>query len=304
MRVLVTGGSGLIGMALRPMLAARRHEVTACDATDFGRSDGDLLIVPLSDAAALDDIVRERSIEAIIHCGAISGPMLAKGQPLTIVETNIAATARLLDLARRRNLRRFVFCSSIGVYGNVGEGLISEETPLAPTSVYGASKVAAEALVRAFVAEYGLSATSLRPSRVYGPYRRANCFIRDMVRDAAAGVPTVIPCDPEFLFHYVYVDDVAGALVVALEAERLPHLAYNVDAGTPMTMPEIAAIARAALPGARIELKPGSDEVADVQAGFDISRIAADLGWRPRFGLAAGIRAYAANLPDAARLGT
>ena len=58
MRVLVTGGSGLIGMALRSMLAARRHEVVACDATDFGRSDGDLLIVPLSDAAALDDIVR------------------------------------------------------------------------------------------------------------------------------------------------------------------------------------------------------------------------------------------------------
>jgi len=303
MRVLVTGGSGLIGMALRPMLAARGHAVTACDATDFGRGDEELLIVPLSDAAALDVIVRERSIEAIIHCGAISGPMLAKDQPLTIVDTNIGATARLLDIARRQNLSRFVFCSSIGVYGSVGEGLIGEATPLAPTSVYGASKVAAEALVRAFVAEYGLSATSLRPSRVYGPYRRANCFIRDMVRDAKAGRTTVIPCDPEFLFHYVYVDDVAGALVAALEAERLPHLAYNVDAGTPMTMPEIATIARSALPGARIELKPGSDEVADVQAGFDISRVAADLGWRPRFGLAAGIRAYAANMPDPARLG-
>jgi UDP-glucuronate 4-epimerase len=304
MRVLVTGGSGLIGMALRPMLAARRHAVTACDATDFGRGDRDLLIVPLDDAAALEAIVRERAIESIIHCGAISGPMLAKGQPLTIVDTNIAATARLLDIARRHNLRRFVFCSSIGIYGNVGEGVIGEEIPLKPTSVYGASKVAAEALVRAFVAEYGLSATSLRPSRVYGPYRRASCFIRDMVRDAMAGRTTLIPCDPAFLFHYVYVDDVAGALVAALEADHLPHLAYNVDGGTPMTMPEIAAIARAALPGARIELTPGSDEVADLQAGFDIGRIAADLGWRPHFDLAAGIRAYAANMPDPASLGT
>jgi UDP-glucuronate 4-epimerase len=304
MRVLVTGGSGLIAMALRPMLAARRHAVTACDATDFGRGDEELLIVPLSDAAALEAIVRERSIEAIIHCGAISGPMLARGQPMTIVDTNIAATARLLDIARRLHLRRFVFCSSIGIYGNVGEGVIGEEIPLKPTSVYGASKVAAEALVRAFVAEYGLSATSLRPSRVYGPYRRANCFIRDIVLDARAGRTTVIPCDPAFLFHYVYVDDVAGALVAALEADHLPHLAYNVDGGTPMTMPEIAAIARAALPGARIELTAGSDAVADVQAGFDIGRIAADLGWRPHFDLAAGIRAYAANMPDPASLGT
>ena len=241
-----------------------------------------------------------RAIEAIIHCGAISGPMLARGQPITIVDTNIAATARLLDIARRLNLRRFVFCSSIGVYGNVGEGLIGEEIPLKPTSVYGASKVAAEALVRAFVAEYGLSATSLRPSRVYGPYRRASCFIRDMVRDAMAGRTTLIPCDPAFLFHYVYVDDVAGALVAALEADHLPHLAYNVDGGTPMTMPEIVAIARAALPGARIELTPGSDEVSDAAGRFDIGRIAADLGWRPRFDLADGIRAYAANMPGPA----
>jgi UDP-glucose 4-epimerase len=304
MRVLVTGGAGLIGMALRPMLAARGHAVVACDATDFGRADKELAIVPLGDAAGLDDLVLDRSIEAIVHCGAISGPMFAKGEPLTIVDTNIAATAVLLDIARRRKLGRFVFCSSISVYGNAGDGIVSEDTPLEPTSVYGASKVAGEALVRAFVAEYGLSAACLRPSRVYGPYRRANCFIRDMIVDARAGRTTVIPCDPAFLFHYVYVDDVAAALVAVLEAKALPHIAYNVDAGTPMTMPEVAAIARSALPGARIELVPGSDAVTDMQAGFDISRLAADLGWQPRFALAAGIRAYAENMPDAAMLGT
>jgi UDP-glucuronate 4-epimerase len=304
MRVLVTGGAGLIGMPLRPLLAERHHAVTACDATDYGRDDQALLIVPLADTAALEQIVRSRSIEAIIHCGAISGPMLAKGEPLTIVDTNIGATARLLDIARRHNLRRFVFCSSIGVYGNVGEGIISETTPLAPTSVYGASKVAGEALVRGFVAEYGLSAVSLRPSRVYGPYRRANCFIRDIVLDAKSGRTTVIPCDPEFLFHYVYVDDVAAALIAGLEAEYLPHLAYNVDAGTPLTMPEVVTVAGAVLPEASIELVPGSDAVADAQAGFDISLIAADLGWRPRFAIAEGIRAYAAKTPDAAMPGT
>ena len=108
--------------------------------------------------------------------------------------------------------------------------------------------MAGEALVAAFVAEYGLSAVSLRPSRVYGPYRRGNCFIGEIVRDARDGRITRIPCDPAFLFHYVYVDDVAMALVLALEAERLPHLAYNVDAGAPMTMPEVVAVARAVLP--------------------------------------------------------
>ena len=198
-------------------------------------------------------------------------------------------------------MRRFVFCSSIGVYGNVGKATITEETPRRPTSVYGASKVAGEALVRAFAAEYGLRGVSLRPSRVYGPYRRTDCVIGTMIRDAAAGRPTVIPCDPEFAYHYVYVDDVADALIAALEAERLPHFEYIVDGGEPMVMPQIAEIARAAIPNARIELIPGADYAPDVQTRFDISRIATDLGWRPRFDLRRGIGAYRRDMPAEAR---
>lgn len=303
MKVLVTGGSGLIGMALRPMLADRGHQVVACDVTDFGRGDHDLVLARLDDAAALERIVTDNAVDAIVHCGAISGPMLAVGDPLTVVETNIGGTARLLDIARRHQLRRFVFCSSIGVYGNAGNAAITEETPRRPTSVYGASKVAGEALVDAFVAEYGLSAVSLRPSRVYGPYRRGNCFIRDILRDARDGRITRIPCDTAFPFHYIHVDDVAASLVLALEAERLPHQVYLVDAMAPMTMPEIVAIARTVLPQARIELVPGSDVVADVQTSFDTRLIAADLGWRPRYDLAAGIRRYAETLPSDAMLG-
>jgi UDP-glucuronate 4-epimerase len=292
MRVLVTGGAGLIGLSLRPALAARGHQVTAVDITDFGRGDAELRMLELDDRRAMEAVIDAEAIEAIIHCAAISGPMFAKGEPLRIVAANIDLTALLLDVARMRGMRRFVFCSSIGAYGNAGTAIITEETPLRPTSIYGASKVAGEALVRAFHAEFGLSAVSLRPSRVYGPGRRANCFIRDMISDASAGRDTVLPCDPAFPFHYVYVADVASALIAALEVETLPSLEYNVDAGQPMTMPEIAAIARSVIPGVRIELVPGVDEVSDHQAGFDISRIGAELAWRPQFDLRRGIARY------------
>ena len=301
MRVLVTGGAGLIGMALRPALLKRGHSVAAVDMTNFGRSDPELRLAAFADFDFFERLADEAGIEAIVHCGAISGPMMAKGEPLRIVEANIEATARLLDLARRREMRRFVFCSSIGVYGNVGKATISEETPRRPTSVYGASKVAGEALVRAFAAEYGLRGVSLRPSRVYGLYRRGDCVIGAMIRDAAAGRTTVIPCDPEFAYHYVYVDDVADALIAALEAERLSNFEYIVDGGEPMVMPEIAEIARAAIPNARIELVPGADYAPDVQTRFDISRIATDLGWRPRFDLRRGIEAYRRDMPAEAR---
>jgi UDP-glucuronate 4-epimerase len=292
MNVLITGGAGLIGMALRSALAARGHAVTAIDITDFDRGDTGLQIIGLHDRPGLEALIEASDIDAIVHCGAISGPMLAKGQPLLLVDANIDGSAMLLDLARARVMRRFVFCSSISVYGNVGVGTITEETPLRPTSIYGATKVACEQLIQGFAAEYGLQGVSLRIGRVYGPYRRANCYLGSMIRDAAAGRVTEIPCDPRFIYHYVHVDDVAEALIAALETKTLPVREYNVGSGQALLMPQIAAIATQAIPGAKVKLVAGADDVPDVHTVFDISRIARELGWRPRFDLARGLQSY------------
>jgi UDP-glucuronate 4-epimerase len=292
MNVLVTGGAGLIGMALRSALAARGHVVTAIDVTDFDRGDGELQIVSLHNRAKLETLIAKKGIEAIIHCGAISGPMMAKGQPLVMVEANIDGSAMLLDLARIYAMRRFVFCSSISVYGDVGAATIVESTPLRPTSVYGATKAACEQLIQGFAVEYGLEGVSLRISRVYGPYRRANCHLGSIIRDAAAGRVTEIPCDPHFMYHYLHVDDVAEALIAALEVKTLTAREYNVGSGEALTMPEIAAIADKAIAGAKIKLMPGADDVPDVQTAFDVSRIGRELGWRSRLDLAKGLQSY------------
>jgi UDP-glucuronate 4-epimerase len=280
-------------------LAARGHTVTAIDITDFGRDDPGLEILSVTDSAALADLFVRKAFDAIIHCGAISGPMMAQGEPMKIVEVNIGGTARLLDLARRHGVRRFVLCSSISVYGDVGEAVITEDTPLRPTSVYAATKVAGEQLLQAFTAEYGLSTVSLRIGRIYGPYRRGNCHLATLVRDAAAGETTEIPCDPEFLYHYVYVDDVVEAQIAALTADAFSFREYNVGSGEALTMPQIAEIARSAVPGVNARLVAGADDVPDVQTTFDVSRIAADLGWRPRFDLASGLKALQEALPPA-----
>ena len=222
MNVLVTGGAGLIGMAVRDALAARGHKVTAIDITDYGRGDKGLTFVGLDAREPLEALIDAEAIEAIVHAGAISGPMLAKGRPLLLVSANIDGTAMLLDLARVRGMRRFVFCSSISVYGSVGKDLIGEERPLHPTSVYGATKVACERLIEGFAAQFGLSGVSLRIGRVYGPYRRANCHLGGIIRDLPPGRVTEIGCSPDFPFHYVYVDGVADAIATALDAKGIP----------------------------------------------------------------------------------
>jgi UDP-glucose 4-epimerase len=133
---------------------------------------------------------------------------------------------------------------------------------------------------------------SLRIARVDGPYRRANCHIGAMIRDAAAGRVTEIPCEPDFPYHYVYVDDVAEAMAAALEAPVLSSREYNVGTGFAHTMPEIAKIAADAIPGVRPVLVPGADDVPDIQTDFDVTKIARELGWSARFDLMAGMAAY------------
>jgi UDP-glucuronate 4-epimerase len=296
MNVLLTGAAGLIGMAARPLLESRGHRVIPTDATSFGYDTPGLEIVTFDDRAAFERLADEHEIDAIVHCGAISGPMMAKGEPLKLIAVHIDATAALLDLARHKNMRRFVFCSSISVYGDVGEAAIDESTPLKPTSVYGATKVACEQLIQGFAAEYGLEGVSLRIGRVFGPYRRANCHLKTMIEASQAGGSVKIPCDPAFIYHYVYVDDVAEAIAAALEAHTLPGRVYNVGSGEALTMPALVERAAAAIPGLRASLVPGEDDVPDRQISFDVSAIGRDLGWRPRFGMTRGLDAYRAAI--------
>ncbi|MCW6510611.1 NAD-dependent epimerase/dehydratase family protein [Lichenifustis flavocetrariae] len=296
MNVLLTGAAGLIGMAVRPILQGRGHQVIATDVTSFGHDVPSLTTVSFDDIAGFERLVEQHRIDAIVHCGAISGPMMAKGEPLKLVAVNIDSTAALLDLARRHGMRRFVFCSSISVYGDVGAATITEETPLRPTSVYGASKVACEQLIQGFAVEYGLQGVSLRIARVYGPYRRANCHLKTLIENTEAGRPVAIPCDPDFVYHYVYVDDVAEAIAAALEAARLPQRIYNVGSGEPLTMPALLDEALHALPRMRASLVPGVDDVPDVQTRFDVSAIGRDLAWSPRFRMNAGIAAYRSSI--------
>jgi UDP-glucuronate 4-epimerase len=302
MRVLVTGGAGLIGLAARRILGAQGHEITAVDITDFGRDDPELVLMPLSDYAGLDRLIAENGVEAIVHGGGISGPVMARDNPLLVVDVNITATAHLLDIARQRKLSRFVLLSSHVVYGDVGPGTITEEFPMHPATSYAASKVAGEALVESYAREFGLSAASLRLTRVYGPYRRDNCFMRKMILDAAAGRTTTIPCDPGYVYHYMHVDDVVGAIAATLAAPALPHHAYNITSGEALTMPEVAAIVQRALPTARIELIPGADDAPELQLDFDLARAAADLGWRPQFKLERGFPAYLAATPESSSI--
>ncbi|MCB1487991.1 MAG: NAD(P)-dependent oxidoreductase [Bauldia sp.] len=296
MKVLITGGAGLVGLAVRRALAEGGHTAVAIDRTVFGRDDPSLRLVSFEETDRLEALMRDEGIEAVVHAGGLSSPVMGAEDPMKTVAVNITATAFLLDAARRLGIGRFVFCSSHVVYGDVGPGLIDEDFPLKPASAYAASKVAGEALVSAFARAYGMAGASLRITRVYGPYRRAECPFQQIIHDHAAGRTTTIACDPAFPYHYVHVDDVAGAALACLEAKDLPGDVFNVTSGERLTMPEVVERVRSVLPDAKIVLVDGTDPAPEVQDDFSLARW--DGVWAPRYDLRTGFARYLAAMPE------
>lgn len=287
--VLVTGASGLVGKSVLELLATRGRQVVALDRSTASHAGIDIIDCDLRDVHRLHAIAARTAPGSIIHCGAHSGPMVARDNPADLVAVNVVGTTNMLEVARIRGMRRFVYCSSASVYGSTASGPVREDVPLHPSTVYGATKLAAEQIVLAYAKEHGVDAVSLRLAWVYGPNRTTACILRRMVADALAKRPTRIGWGADFHRQYVHASDAAAALLGALDARGLSQRAFTVTGGTFLTLGEIAELVREVMPGADIALAPGPDPDDDLHHEFDISAARRELGYEPRIALKSGI---------------
>ncbi len=292
--VLVTGAAGLVGRTLARRLADRQRAFIALDRTASVTEDGiEIVGCDLGDVHRMYALTRD-GIDAVVHCGAFSGPMVARDTPHAMVQVNIVGTANMLELARVHEARRFVYCSSTSAYGVVrSPGPVAEDCLLQPASLYGASKVASEYITTSYARQYGLSAASVRLSWVYGPGRTTDCVVRTMIEDALAARPTRMAFGSDFPRQFIHVDDAVDGLLQALDAESLPRTTYNVTGNTRVTLGELAQLVRRVFPTADIVLQPGPDPVDEFQEQFSIEAARRDLGYEPRVSLEQGIRSYA-----------
>ena len=290
--ILVTGAVGLVGNAVRVLLEESGREVLPIDRVTATREGRRIIQCDVTDVHRLHEIVHGRSLGGVIHCGALSGPMLARDNPSLMVGVNIVGTANVLELARVHSASRFVFCSSTSAYGVTTDPLVREDVLLRPTTLYGASKATGEQLVAAYRIQYGLDGVSLRLSWVFGPRRTTDCIVRDMITDALARKATTIPFGQNFYRQFIYVDDAARALVSALDQPGLPGDTYTITGDSYLTIAEIAEVVRSVLPDANITIGDGDDPVDDRQCRFDTSAAKRDLGYSPKYSFAVGVRAY------------
>jgi UDP-glucose 4-epimerase len=282
----------LIGGAVARRLAAECRNVVGMDRTAPDNASFPVITHDLPDPQRWHEAIVRHGVRKVVHAGGISGPMLLQDAPTRLCDINIGGLLGLLEAARIHQLERIVWFSSIMAYGDRPDlAPVTEDTPLRPNTVYGATKASGEALIEAFHAEHGVDAISLRVASCYGPGRTTACLMRTLVEDGLDGKTTIIRDAPTRSRQHIFVDDVVDAVIAALDAKTLTRRSYNIGPGVAQNLDDIAAAVRSAVPGASMAL--GADGLSWNTFSLGplvIDAARRDLAFEPRTSLVEGAR--------------
>ncbi|NSC22175.1 UDP-glucose 4-epimerase GalE [Streptomyces albus subsp. chlorinus] len=302
MKYLVTGGAGYVGGVVAAHLLEAGHTVTVLDDLDTGFTPG----VPqgatfvegrIQDAAR----VLDASFDGVLHFAAHSKVGESVEQPEKYWRNNVGGTIDLLAAMREAGVRKLVFSSTAAVYGEPERTPITETDPTAPTSPYGASKLAVDHMLTGECAAHGLAAASLRYFNVAGAYVAADgtaygerhdpeSHLIPLVLQVAQGRRESISVygddyptpDGTCVRDYIHVADLAQAHLLALEkATEGQHLICNLGNGNGFSVREVVETVR------KVTGHPVPETVAPRRGGdpavlvASAQRARTELGWRP-----------------------
>lgn len=318
MRVLVTGGTGAVGINVTRRLAADGHEVV-CLSRRANEADAlrDRFLRPVSarvrlvqgdvtSFARLREIFVETSPTHVVHAAAITPtPEMERAMTRKIIDVNLVGTANVLEASRLTGVRRLAYISSAAIYGETDEAVpISEEFPIHPQGLYAVAKDASEKLCGAYQAIHDLEAVSMRVGWVYGPMERpmqdsrhTMSLVYQVVRLALAATPVRL-VHLDHVRDWIYADDLAQAVLVVLGQDRLQAPVYNLSGGVGYTHRELLETLRRIVP---LEYQQVTDPaVANVppqitrrrRGPASTARLLAHTAYRPRFTLEEGLRDY------------
>jgi len=328
--ILVTGGAGFIGANfVIDWLAATGEPVVNLDKLTYAGNLGNLAPLEgdarhvfvrgdIGDPALVPQLLATHRPRAVVNFAAESHVDRSIHGPAAFIETNVAATFRLLESVRgycaaldgaARERFRFLQVSTDEVYGSLGpqDPAFSETTAYAPNSPYSASKAASDHLVRAWHHTYGLPALTTNCSNNYGPRQFPEKLIPLMIVNALAGKPLPVYGDGANVRDWLYVGDHCGAIRAVLERGR-PGEVYNVGGGAEMRNIDVVKAICATL----ARLAPGRDYAAQIEFvrdrpghdrryAIDARKIGRELGWSPAETFATGlertVRWYLDNAP-------
>jgi len=298
-KALVTGGAGFIGSNLVRALLERGDDVRVLDNFSTGNRanleglDVEIVEGELRSYERVHNAVR--GTETVYHLGALGSVPRSVQDPLTSSAVNVEGTLNVLLAARDEGIRRVVFSSSSSVYGAKTDLPVNESLAADPISPYGVAKLAAERYCVSFSRVYeSFETVVLRYFNVFGPrqspFSQYAAMVPLFITAVMSGEPVTVYGDGEQSRDFTYITNVIDATVRAAYAENASGRIFNVAAGSPASVNDVAgAISR--IVGMPVEKsyappRPGDirDSWADVSAARDV------LGYVPSVGLEDGLR--------------
>ena len=298
-KMTVTGGAGFIGSNLARALADEGHQVTVIDdlSSGFAENLEELPAVELINASILDDDAVNRSVhdaDTVFHLAASVGNKRSIDHPIRDSEVNVIGTVKVLEAARRAGVRKLIYTSSAGIFGELRQIPVSEDHPIAPESPYGASKLGGEKLALAFSSLYDLEVVALRYFNVYGPNQRFDAYgnvIPIFVFKLLHGEPITIFGDGEQTRDFVHVADVVRANIQAAESPGVCG-PFNLGSGSRITINRLAELVTERIPGSS-KAQYGPSRAGDVLHSLaDIRAASEAFGFKPSVTIEDGLSDY------------
>ena len=251
-KVLVIGGAGFIGShVVSELLKENVSQVIIYDNLTRGRSSNveqslkDPRCFFFPDGGDIRDIdvlnIAVSKVDAVVHLAAM-WLLHSKEYPRTAFEVNIQGTFNVLEACVKNDIERLIFSSSASVYGDAIEIPMTEEHPFNNRNFYGASKIAGEAMARAFHDRYGLKYVGLRYMNVYGPHQDQTAaytgVIPIMLNKIDSGETPIINGDGSQAYDFITARDAARCKILALKSEVVDEF-FNVGTGVQTSIKDL-----------------------------------------------------------------
>jgi UDP-glucuronate 4-epimerase len=312
-KVLLTGGAGFIGSHVSERLVSRGDDVVIVDSFDtfydpeikrrniadvLASSRAKLIEVDICERDALDAAIGNEGLDAVVHLAARAGVRPSLERPMDYVRTNVEGTQSLLEIARAREIRPFVFGSSSSVYGDSTPVPFREsESANSPISPYAATKRAGELLCHTYAHLYGMSVACVRLFTVYGPRQRPDLAIHKFARLLSRGEAIPVYGDGSTERDYTYVDDIVDGIVAALDwtvaSEAGVFEVVNLGESRTTSLARLVEIIGSEM-GVSPKIHRLPNQPGDVERTFaDVTKARELFGYNPATTVEEGIRRFA-----------
>jgi UDP-glucuronate 4-epimerase len=320
LKILITGCAGFVGFHLTKILLDEGHQIIGVDnlndyydpALKIQRlkalglegehnqesiTNFDFFKIDISNNEELAQYISDKPIDIIINLAAQVGVRNSIKKPHDYIQTNIVGFTNIIDLAKTKRVKLFLYASSSSVYGNSNSSsFVESEVVDKPVSLYAATKKANELIAHSYHTLFQLNTIGLRFFTVYGPYGRPDMATFDFVKKIIANQPIQLYNEGKLERDFTYIDDIVKAMYTIITAEKTyskcHYEIYNIGNNDSVSLSRfVAAMETALQKKAIIDLLPM--QLGDVYRTFaNTSKLQTDYGYKPQTSIEDGMQKF------------